>query len=80
MRGDNFAVPFSGGTSLEGNFSAPYGGITIDFSFMDKIVKFNQEEYVHILSFSFGLSLCHEKPRLEIAMSQTAGCTEKHGP
>jgi D-lactate dehydrogenase (cytochrome) len=37
-------VGFSGGTSLEGNFSAPYGGMSIDFAFMDRIVKLNKED------------------------------------
>ncbi|RQM06659.1 hypothetical protein DH86_00001304 [Scytalidium sp. 3C] len=35
-------IPFSGGSSLEGNFSAPYGGISVDFIFMDKILDFHQ--------------------------------------
>jgi D-lactate dehydrogenase (cytochrome) len=37
-------IPFSGGSSLEGNFSAPYGGISVDFAFMDQILQFNQED------------------------------------
>lgn len=37
-------IPFSGGSSLEGNFSAPYGGISVDFAFMDKIIQFNQDD------------------------------------
>jgi D-lactate dehydrogenase (cytochrome) len=37
-------IPYSGGSSLEGNFSAPYGGISVDFAFMDQIVKFNKED------------------------------------
>ncbi|KAI5779071.1 hypothetical protein EDC01DRAFT_723772 [Geopyxis carbonaria] len=37
-------IPFSGGTSLEGNFAAPFGGMSIDFSHMDKIIKFNEED------------------------------------
>ena len=28
-------VPYSGGSSLEANFSAPFGGMSIDFAFMD---------------------------------------------
>jgi D-lactate dehydrogenase (cytochrome) len=42
----NFAVPYSGGTSLEANFSAPYGGMSIDFSFMDQIVELHADESV----------------------------------
>ena len=37
-------VPYSGGTSLEGNFSAPYGGVSIDFAYMDRIVAFHEED------------------------------------
>lgn len=37
-------VPFSGGTSLEGNFSAPHGGMSIDFTHMDQIIQFNEDE------------------------------------
>lgn len=38
-------VPFSGGTSLEGNFSAPYGGVSLDITYMDQIVDFHEAEY-----------------------------------
>ncbi|KAK2805576.1 hypothetical protein FQN50_006091 [Emmonsiellopsis sp. PD_5] len=37
-------VPFSGGSSLEGNFSAPYGGMSIDFAHMDKIVQLHEDD------------------------------------
>ncbi|EPE24293.1 FAD-linked oxidase, C-terminal [Glarea lozoyensis ATCC 20868] len=37
-------IPFSGGTSLEGNFSAPYGGVSVDFAYMDQIVQFHEED------------------------------------
>jgi hypothetical protein len=39
-----FSVPYSGGTSLEANFSAPYGGMSIDFSFMDQIISLHADE------------------------------------
>ncbi|EEB08642.1 D-lactate dehydrogenase [Schizosaccharomyces japonicus yFS275] len=32
-------IPFSGGTSLEGHFSATYGGICVDFMNMDKVLE-----------------------------------------
>ncbi|MCJ1422197.1 hypothetical protein MMC29_000076 [Sticta canariensis] len=35
-------IPFSGGSSLEANFSAPYGGMSVDFAFMDKIVAMHE--------------------------------------
>lgn len=34
-------IPFSGGSSLEGNFSAPYGGVSVDFAYMDQILQLN---------------------------------------
>ncbi|KAJ6264217.1 hypothetical protein Dda_0360 [Drechslerella dactyloides] len=37
-------IPFSGGSSLEGNFSAPYGGVSIDFSYMDQILTLHEED------------------------------------
>jgi D-lactate dehydrogenase (cytochrome) len=35
---------YSGGSSLEGNFSAPHGGISIDFQHMSKILAFHEED------------------------------------
>ncbi|KAH8590265.1 putative D-lactate protein, partial [Bisporella sp. PMI_857] len=37
-------IPFSGGTSLEGNFSAPYGGVSVDFAYMDQIIELHQDD------------------------------------
>lgn len=37
-------IPYSGGSSLEANFSAPYGGFSVDFAYMDKIIHFNKED------------------------------------
>lgn len=37
-------IPYSGGSSLEANFSAPYGGFSVDFAFMDKIIQINEED------------------------------------
>jgi D-lactate dehydrogenase (cytochrome) len=39
-------VPYSGGSSVEGHFSAPFGGISVDFLNMGKIVAFHPEEFV----------------------------------
>jgi len=33
---------------LEANYSCPYGGMSIDFAFMDKIIELHAEEYVHM--------------------------------
>ncbi|PYH92690.1 oxidoreductase, FAD-binding protein [Aspergillus ellipticus CBS 707.79] len=37
-------VPYSGGSSLEANFSAPYGGLTIDFALMNKILELHEPD------------------------------------
>ena len=37
-------VPYSGGSSLEANFAAPYGGMSIDFAYMDQIVDFHPDD------------------------------------
>jgi FAD/FMN-containing dehydrogenase len=47
-------IPYSGGSSLEGNFSAPYGGISVDFAYMDKIVQFNKADMDIVVQPSIG--------------------------
>ena len=37
-------VPYSGGSSLEANFSAPHGGMSIDFAYMDKIIALHEDD------------------------------------
>lgn len=37
-------VPYSGGSSLEANFAAPYGGMTIDFAHMDRILAVHADD------------------------------------
>ncbi|KAF1995766.1 D-lactate dehydrogenase mitochondrial precursor [Amniculicola lignicola CBS 123094] len=37
-------IPYSGGSSLEANFSAPYGGMSIDFSHMDQIISLHPDD------------------------------------
>jgi D-lactate dehydrogenase (cytochrome) len=37
-------TPYSGGTSLEGHFASIRGGICIDFSRMDQIIKLNKDD------------------------------------
>ncbi|KAI9665389.1 MAG: D-lactate ferricytochrome c oxidoreductase [Alyxoria varia] len=37
-------VPYSGGTSLEGHFAAPRGGISIDFSRMDQLLALHADD------------------------------------
>ncbi|KAF3019429.1 hypothetical protein E8E14_013131 [Neopestalotiopsis sp. 37M] len=47
-------IPYSGGSSLEGNFSAPYGGISVDFAYMDRIVEFNKNDMDIVVQPSIG--------------------------
>ncbi|KAJ4321504.1 D-lactate ferricytochrome c oxidoreductase [Fusarium piperis] len=37
-------VPYSGGSSVEGHFSAPFGGISVDFCKMNQVLEFHKEE------------------------------------
>ena len=37
-------LPTKSRKSIEGNFSAPHGGISIDFAYMDKILKFHEDD------------------------------------
>lgn len=37
-------IPYSGGSSLEANFSAPNGGMSVDFAYMDKIVALHEDD------------------------------------
>ncbi|KAL4875783.1 hypothetical protein BJY04DRAFT_151113 [Aspergillus karnatakaensis] len=37
-------IPFAGGSSVEGHFTAPYSGISIDFSQMNQIIAFHEED------------------------------------
>lgn len=47
-------IPYSGGSSLEGNFSAPYGGISVDFAHMDRIICFNKDDMDIVVQPSIG--------------------------
>ncbi|KAL2202285.1 hypothetical protein CC79DRAFT_1373909 [Sarocladium strictum] len=37
-------IPYSGGSSIEGHTSAPFGGVSIDFMYMDKCLRFSPED------------------------------------
>lgn len=37
-------IPFGAGTSLEGHLNAPFGGISLDFSHMNKVLVVHQED------------------------------------
>ncbi|KAI0848410.1 RNA dependent RNA polymerase-domain-containing protein [Daldinia vernicosa] len=47
-------IPYSGGSSLEGNFSAPFGGISVDFAYMDQIIQFNKDDMDIVVQPSIG--------------------------
>ncbi|KAI1423442.1 putative D-lactate protein [Xylaria sp. FL1777] len=47
-------IGYSGGSSLEGHFSAPYGGISVDFAYMDKIIQFNKDDMDIVVQPSIG--------------------------
>ncbi|KAI0883836.1 FAD-linked oxidase-like protein [Annulohypoxylon maeteangense] len=54
-------IPYSGGSSLEGNFSAPYGGISVDFAYMDQIIQFNKDDMDIVVQPSIGWQDLNEK-------------------
>ena len=37
-------IPFGAGTSLEGHLNAPYGGLSLDFARMNKVLTVNEED------------------------------------
>ncbi|XHG08741.1 hypothetical protein AWENTII_011834 [Aspergillus wentii] len=37
-------TPYSGGSSVEGHFSAPFGGISVDFVYMNNVVDFHPDD------------------------------------
>jgi hypothetical protein len=43
-RGGENTVPYSGGSSVEGHFSAPFGGISVDFVNMNSILEVQPDE------------------------------------
>ncbi|KAB2580962.1 FAD-linked oxidase [Lasiodiplodia theobromae] len=54
-------TPYSGGTSLEGHFAATQGGICIDFSRMDKIVKLNKDDMDVVVQPAVGWEALNEE-------------------
>lgn len=54
-------VPYSGGSSLEANFSAPYGGMSIDFAYMDRIVAFHEGDMDIVVQPSMPWMTLNEK-------------------
>lgn len=54
-------IPYSGGSSLEGNFGAPFGGVSVDFAFMDQIIKLNGDDMDVVLQPSVGWQDLNDK-------------------
>ena len=52
---------YSGGTSLEGHFSATRGGVCLDFSRMDKILKLHKDDLDVIVQPALGWELLNEE-------------------
>ncbi|KAI1738114.1 putative D-lactate protein [Xylaria scruposa] len=47
-------IGYSGGSSLEGHFSAPYGGISVDFAYMNRIIQMNKDDMDVVVQPSIG--------------------------
>lgn len=47
-------IPYAGGSSLEANFSAPHGGMSIDFAFLDKILAVHEQDMDVVVQPSVG--------------------------
>ncbi|GME50040.1 D-lactate dehydrogenase [Neofusicoccum parvum] len=54
-------IPYSGGSSLEANFAAPFGGMSIDFTHMDKILSLHAEDMDVVVQPSVGWMELNEK-------------------
>jgi len=54
-------TPYSGGTSLEGHFAATKGGVCVDFSRMDKIVRLHKEDLDVVVQPAVGWELLNEE-------------------
>ncbi|PVI08376.1 FAD-binding domain-containing protein [Periconia macrospinosa] len=54
-------TPYSGGTSLEGHFAATRGGVCIDFSRMDKIIKLHKEDLDVVVQPAVGWEFLNEE-------------------
>lgn len=54
-------VPYSGGSSLEGNFSSLHGGLTVDFNRMDRILELHKEDMDVVVQPAIGWMDLNEK-------------------
>ncbi|KAB8236875.1 uncharacterized protein BDW43DRAFT_266356 [Aspergillus alliaceus] len=56
-------IPYSGGSSLEANFSAVHGGLTIDFASMNKILELHEDDMDVVVQPSIRWMELNEKLR-----------------
>lgn len=54
-------IPFSGGSSVEGHTAAPFGGVSIDFAYMDQIVKLNEDDMDVVVQPGLGWTELNEE-------------------
>lgn len=54
-------LPYSGGSSLEANFAAPFGGVSVDFCFMDQILELRPDDMDVTLQPAVGWMSLNEK-------------------
>lgn len=47
-------VPYAGGTSLEGHFTPIYGGVSLDFSNMSKIITLHEKDLDIVVQAGLG--------------------------
>ncbi|KAF4467269.1 glycolate oxidase [Fusarium albosuccineum] len=70
-------VPYGAGSSVEGNFASPYGGIIIDFTYMDSILAFHPDDMDVVVQpgvnwQNLNKAIEHEKLFLPLDPSPTA--------
>jgi len=54
-------IPYSGGSSLEANFSAPMGGISVDFAHMDNVLALRPDDMDVTVQPAVGWMTLNEK-------------------
>lgn len=54
-------IPYSGGSSLEANFSAPHGGISVDFAHMDRVLALRPDDMDVTVQPAVGWMTLNEK-------------------
>ena len=54
-------IPYSGGSSLEANFSAPHGGISVDFAHMDNVLELRPDDMDVTVQPAVGWMTLNEK-------------------